>query len=172
MKFWLIIILSFIAFSSQARQKADSIRVVYESDNLVHQNHSAPEYYIDSVLVKNVSLDLIDPVDIASISVVKEPVARIYISLKNEAKYSFVTLKFLADKYLKGKQKENVLFTVDGRLITDAEQLLNENQIFSISIASDQEISSLGSGKFIVFKVSSKKEAANKQNQIRIRGKA
>lgn len=172
MKFWLVIILSLVAISSQARQNADSIRVVYESENLVHQNRSVPEYYIDSVLVKNVSLDLIDPVDIASISVVKEPVARIYISLKDEVKYSFVTLKFLADKYLKGKQKENVLFTVDGRLITDAEQLLNENHISSISITSDQEISSLGSGKYTVFKVSSKKEAADRKNQIRIRGKA
>jgi hypothetical protein len=155
-----------------AQDKTDSIKVYYESANASHVAN-APEYYIDSVLLKGAFIEMVNPTYIAKIDVVKGSLgvkSKIYITLKKDFSYNFVNLQSLANRFLKSKDTTGVLFTVDGKLVTDAEAIIDEKDILSVTIAADQIISSLPAGKVTVLKVLTKSKLnVNNSNKTYIR---
>jgi len=151
---------------TSAQEKIDSIKVYYEKTN-PHYHANDVEYYIDSVVVKNFNIEMLKPNDIAKINVVKGNKSKIYITVKNNVPYKFVSLQSLGDKYLKGKQTTGVLYTVNGKLILDTETMINEKDILRIIIASNQSISGLDSGSVSVVKVITKSELNIDNTNIR-----
>ncbi|MES2454179.1 MAG: hypothetical protein V4594_01500 [Bacteroidota bacterium] len=153
-----------------AQDKTDSIKVIYESQNTGHQTES-PEYYVDSVLLKGVFIEAFKPTDIEKINVENKGKGKIYITLKKDVPYNFVSLQSLSNRYLKNKETNALLYTVDGKLVTAAESLINEKDILSVSIASDQAISSLPGGKVTILKVLTKSKLnIDNANRTYIRG--
>lgn len=164
------VIMMAVTSLASAQDKSDSIKVYYEATE-IHKHAENIEYYIDSALVKNINLEMFKPNDIAKINVVKGDINKIYVTLKSDVRYSFVSLQFLGNKYFKGKENNGFLYTVDGKLIMNPETLINEKDILSVSVAADQIISSLPSGKVTVFKVLTKSKLnIDKANTIYIRG--
>ncbi|HMI05727.1 MAG TPA: hypothetical protein VK541_24780 [Pedobacter sp.] len=154
---------------ASAQDKTDSIKVYYESEKPFHHHADSLEYYIDSVLVKNANMGMFEPIQIENINIVKG--YKIYITLKKDVPFNLVTFQSLGDKYLKRKKATGVIYTVDGKLVTDAEALINEKHILSISIAADQLISSLPGVKVTILKVLTRsKENIEKANTVYIRG--
>jgi hypothetical protein len=151
---------------TSAQDKTDSIKVIYESARSNEQGETL-EYYIDSVLLKNGFVETSNP-GVEKINIVKN---KMYITAKKDVPYNLVTLQSLADKYLKKQESTGVLYTVDGKLITEAESVINEKDILSISIANDQVISSLSSGKVTIFKVLTRSKLnVENANRTYIRG--
>ena len=136
---------------TSAQDKTDSIKVIYERQNSSQQ--ASPEYYIDSVLTKGAVIEMFKPIDIDKINVVSGGKGKIYITLKKDVPYKFVTLQSLSNRFLKKKENKGLLYTVDGKLFTNAESIINEHDILSVSIADDQIIPSLSDGKVTIFKV-------------------
>lgn len=154
---------------ASAQDKTDSIKVYYESENAAHRHADSLEYYIDSVLVKNANVGMFEPMQIENINIAKG--SKVYITLKKDVPFNLVTLQSLAVKYLKSKKATGILYTIDGKLITDAEALINEKHILSISIATDQLISSLPGVKVTMLKVLTRsKENIERANTVYIRG--
>lgn len=168
--FFAAAIMTASASLANAQNQTDSIKVYYEPAN--HGHHAEPpEYYVDSILVKNAHVEMFNPNDITKIDVVKEGKGKIYITLKKDVPYKFVTLQSLSKRYLKSRAIAGVLYTIDGKLTTDAEALINEKNILSVSIATDQMISSLPSGKVTIFKILTKSKLnIENANKIYIRG--
>ncbi|WP_285058148.1 hypothetical protein [Pedobacter ginsengisoli] len=152
---------------ADAQDKTDSIKVYYEPANPVHHGDNL-EYYVDSVLLKIGFIETFNPTQIEKIDIVKN---KVYITLKKDVPYNFVSLQSLSNKYLKTRENKGVLYTVDGKLITDAETWINEKNILSISVAADQKVSALPGGKATIFKILTRsKENIENANKIYIRG--
>lgn len=155
---------------TNAQDKTDSIKVIYESKNTGHHANN-PDYYIDSVLLKGIFIETVKPIDIAAIDVVNEGKGKIYITLKKDVPYKFVTLQSLSNRYLKNSVTTGVLYTIDGKLITNAESVVNEKDILSVNIATDEMISSLPNGKVTIFRILTKSKVnIENANKIYIRG--
>jgi len=152
---------------ADAQDKTDSIKVYYEPASPVHHGDNL-EYYVDSVLLKTGFIETFKPTQIEKIDIVKN---KVYITLKKDVPYNFVSLQSLSNKYLKTRENKGVLYTVDGKLITDAETWINEKNILSISVAADQKVSALPGGKATIFKILTRsKENIENANKIYIRG--
>jgi hypothetical protein len=155
----------------QAQVVRSNVKVTYATDNKEQNKDSHPEYYIDSVLVKGNLIGAINPRDIISINIDKESATgKVFIKMSPSRKYSFITIKQLKEKYVSG-QESSIVYLLDGKLVTDDQQMIDENYVSRINVVQPLSIPYLTRAKICVVEITTlSEENPGKKNQTYIRG--
>jgi hypothetical protein len=147
----------------------DSIKVTYDTN--VQTQHQ-PKCYVDNIYVGDHTLIFhIYPDQILSFDVDKES-SKIFMTTKNPANFNFLNLQEIRNKYIKSSNP-TALYFLDGRLVKDNTQKINEKGILSIQISTSDSIVSLKDTpvKFDVIEILTRsKENLKKANTLMIRG--
>lgn len=155
----------------QAQVVSGNVKVTYTSDKKEHIKDNHPEYYIDSVLVKGDLIGAINPKDIISINVDKQSATgKVFIKMSPSRKYSFVTVKQLKEKYVSG-QESSIVYLLDGKVVTDDQQMIDENYVSRINVVPPLSIPYLTKAKICVVEITTlSQDNPGKKNQTYIRG--
>jgi len=147
----------------------DSIKITYDTNVPVQRQI---QYYVDNIYVGDNTLTFhFDPDQILSLDVDKES-SKIFITTKNPANFNFLSLQAIRNKYVKSSNP-TALYLLDGRVVKDNTQKIDEKYILSIQISTSDSIVSLKDAqvKFDVIEISTRsKENLKKSNTLMIRG--
>ncbi|NQX37394.1 hypothetical protein SAMN05421820_103625 [Pedobacter steynii] len=144
----------------------DSIKITYDT-NVQRQ----PHYYVDNIYVGDNIFIHLDANQILSLDVDKES-SKIFITTKNPASFNFLSLQEIRNKYVKSTYPR-ALYLLNGKLVKDHSQKIDEKYILSIQISTSDSIASLKDAqvKFDVIEILTRsKENLEKANTLMIRG--
>lgn len=145
--------LIFYSVELQGQVTSRSVKVTYTSDANEHIKDNHPEYYIDSVFVKGNLIGAINPKDIISINIDKKSASsKVFIKMSPSRKYSFITVKQLKEKYVSG-QDSSILYLLDGKLVKDDQQMIDENYVSRINVVQPLSIPYLPKAKVCVVEI-------------------
>ncbi|TCC98963.1 hypothetical protein [Pedobacter psychroterrae] len=142
----------------QGQVVSSNVKVTYTSDNNEQIIDNHPEYYIDSVLVKGNLIGAINPKDIISINIDKgNGSSKVFIKMSPSRKYSFITVKQLKEKYVSG-QDSSILYLLDGKLVKDDQQMIDENYVSRINVVQPLSIPYLTRAEVCVVEITTLSE--------------
>lgn len=160
---------SFAQVKPGHQMATDSIKIAYDTNV---QTHNQLQWYVDNIYVGDNTLPChFDPDQILSLNVDKES-SKIFMTTKNPANFNFLSLQEIRNKYVKSSNP-SALYLLDGRLVKDHSQKIDEKYILSIQISTSDSIVSLKDAqvKFDIIEISTRsKENLKKSNTLMIRG--
>jgi hypothetical protein len=146
------------------------ITVSYQKADVIDNHVGQPKYYVNNTFYGN-GTPIFNEETIENINIEKEG-SKILITLKSENQPNFITMDQLKKKYVDSKSKA-AIYIVEGNLINDPLQLIDENYVLNIKVSGSSDLPYLKNhiNGVDIISVSLKSKAnLDKANRIYIRG--
>jgi hypothetical protein len=116
------------------------------------QNKSLSKAHAIKLNGKVIAQEALDYINVDNIQAFKIEKDTACITLKKELNYNFLSMLEISGKYVKGKA-ENPLFFVNGKLVTDTNFLLAEQNLKDVSVASSETLPYQNGRKFDIINI-------------------
>ena len=116
---------------------SSKITVSYEKASDTNKIAGQPKYYINNTFY-GYQGPIFNPESIKDINIEKEA-SKIHITLKSEYQPSFITMDQLKKKYVDSKNK-TAIYILDGNLIKNNLQLIDENYVLNIKVSGSNDL--------------------------------